>query len=545
MFCDALLREFTEMSRNVFGENLLGIYLHGSLAMNCFNPQKSDIDLILVVRDTVSFDDKLRFTNELLALEDAAPEKGFELSIVKKEFCQPFTYPTPFEYHFSHGHKAAFLADTPAYIEKMQGVDKDLGAHFTIINHFGIPLYGPPVREVFAPVPKKDYFDSIWYDVEHAKEDILDSPMYIVLNLCRVLGYARDGLVLSKKTGGEWGVKHLPATFRGLVEAALGSYTSDAEMVAVAEIVPVVAGIVPEAAAVFVVLIGAGVQGMQVPHGVAGGLEHHTYLNPGDSHVGESVVVSLHKNADGVDSTVADDVHIHDVAVGGAGVCTVLDVQADLHVLDGNVADFGFTAAVDGDALGDAAAVHDTAGEGVVGADGVNVVCGMDRAQTYHGFVAVPGFRRLENGIVGQSQIHALFRMGGGADGLGEQIHAVGEVDGAVGIVVDDLLDGIGQILRAVGGHIVGHNHVTQSGCFSHGSTSVENYLCVIAILTQDLCDVKGIFVHDIGKLTGVQLGVEERNSLLNGIATKRLLCLAAGYATIQSQDTAVPESNR
>lgn len=232
MFCDALLREFTEMSRNVFGENLLGIYLHGSLAMNCFNPQKSDIDLILVVRDTVSFDDKLRFTNELLALDDTAPEKGFELSIVKKEFCQPFTYPTPFEYHFSHGHKAAFLADTSAYIEKMQGVDKDLGAHFTIINHFGIPLYGPPVREVFAPVPKKDYFDSIWYDVEHAQEDILGSPMYIVLNLCRVLGYARDGLVLSKKTGGEWGAANVPQPFDVLVQHALQCYLTDEEMTA-------------------------------------------------------------------------------------------------------------------------------------------------------------------------------------------------------------------------------------------------------------------------------------------------------------------------
>ena len=232
MFCDALLREFTEMSRNVFGENLLGIYLHGSLAMNCFNPQKSDIDLILVVRDTVSFDDKLRFTNELLALDDAAPEKGFELSIVKKEFCQPFTYPTPFEYHFSHGHKDAFLNDITGYIEKMQGVDKDLGAHFTIINQFGIPLYGPPVREVFAPVPKKDYFDSIWYDVEHAKEDILDSPMYIVLNLCRVLGYARDGLVLSKKTGGEWGAEHVPQPFGALVQHALQCYLTDEEMTA-------------------------------------------------------------------------------------------------------------------------------------------------------------------------------------------------------------------------------------------------------------------------------------------------------------------------
>lgn len=29
-------------------ENLVGIYLHGSLAMGCFNPSRSDVDLVVV-----------------------------------------------------------------------------------------------------------------------------------------------------------------------------------------------------------------------------------------------------------------------------------------------------------------------------------------------------------------------------------------------------------------------------------------------------------------------------------------------------------------
>ncbi|MBP3705143.1 MAG: DUF4111 domain-containing protein [Clostridia bacterium] len=232
MYYEALLNRFTEMSRAVFGENLVGVYLHGSLAMGCFNPEKSDLDLILVVEEEIGYDEKVQFTKDLLALNEEAPQKGFELSIVKREVCKPFQYPTPFEFHFSNGHREAILRDLPGYIEKMQGVDKDLGAHFTIISHFGIPLYGPPVQEIFAPVPKKDYFDSIWFDVENAGEDILDNPVYIVLNLCRVLGYARDGLVLSKKTGGEWGMQNLPEEFRPLAENALAYYTSTAEMAA-------------------------------------------------------------------------------------------------------------------------------------------------------------------------------------------------------------------------------------------------------------------------------------------------------------------------
>jgi len=235
MMYEDLLRRFTEMSRAVFGENLVGVYLHGSLAMGCLNPEKSDLDLILVVETGPTVDEKRCFTEKLMMLRADAPQKGFELSIVKREVCKPFLYPTPFEFHYSDGHIEAVLSDLSAYIEKMQGTDKDLGAHFTVINHYGIPLYGPPVKEIFAPVPKKNYIDSIWFDVQNAVEDISEAPLYITLNLCRVLGFLKDGLVLSKKTGGAWGFENLPEKYRALVKAAGDAYASGDEMHADAE----------------------------------------------------------------------------------------------------------------------------------------------------------------------------------------------------------------------------------------------------------------------------------------------------------------------
>lgn len=36
-----LLKEFTEGTREILGQNLTGIYLHGSLSMGCFCPQFS------------------------------------------------------------------------------------------------------------------------------------------------------------------------------------------------------------------------------------------------------------------------------------------------------------------------------------------------------------------------------------------------------------------------------------------------------------------------------------------------------------------------
>ena len=49
-----LLDSFVIQSENILKDNLMGIYLHGSIAMGCFNGQKSDIDLIVVVQHELS-----------------------------------------------------------------------------------------------------------------------------------------------------------------------------------------------------------------------------------------------------------------------------------------------------------------------------------------------------------------------------------------------------------------------------------------------------------------------------------------------------------
>ena len=50
------------------------------------------------------------------------------------------------------------------------------------------------------------------------------------LNLCRVLAYLQEDIVLSKKAGGEWGLRMLPERFHTLIQEALQSYETDKEM---------------------------------------------------------------------------------------------------------------------------------------------------------------------------------------------------------------------------------------------------------------------------------------------------------------------------
>ena len=230
-----MAERFAERSAEILGENLVGVYLHGSAAMGCYNPAKSDLDLIVVTGESPDDDcnraymDMVMEIHALLSGKDAG-HSGIEMSIVRRNVCNPFVYPTPFELHFSAMHQEWYRRDPEDYIRKMKGTDKDLAAHFTVIRHRGRCLAGRQIGEVFGEVPAEDYLDSISDDIGNAREEIAGNTMYHTLNLARTLAYRTEGKILSKAEGGEWGLARLPEKYHPLLRAALDDYTSEGDV---------------------------------------------------------------------------------------------------------------------------------------------------------------------------------------------------------------------------------------------------------------------------------------------------------------------------
>ena len=220
----ALLDLVVQRYRAILGEKLTGIYLHGSIAMGCFTWDTGDVDFLAVVEAPLTQAEKEALVRALLELDAQAPPKGFEMSVVLRAVCKPFEYPTPFELHFSNAHKARAEADLAAYCRDMHGVDPDLAAHCTILTHRGELLCGAKIGEVFGEVPRAAYVDSILGDISGAAEEIAAAPVYVTLNLCRVLAYLQEGAVLSKAEGGAWGLPRLPERYHPLLRAALAAY---------------------------------------------------------------------------------------------------------------------------------------------------------------------------------------------------------------------------------------------------------------------------------------------------------------------------------
>ncbi len=76
--CRPLLDDLVQLFHDTLDDALLGVYLHGSLAMGCFNPQKSDIDLLAVGNEPLDNRQKMRLMQGVVALNALVPEKGID-----------------------------------------------------------------------------------------------------------------------------------------------------------------------------------------------------------------------------------------------------------------------------------------------------------------------------------------------------------------------------------------------------------------------------------------------------------------------------------
>lgn len=220
-----LLQRLVQTYTEILMDNLVGIYLHGSYVLGAYNERVSDLDYIVVVRRPLDLPTKQALmTVTLNDLWSLAPAKGLEWHVLLLADTQHFHHPCPFDFHFSKMHLDRYKADPAAYVQTMHGTDPDLATHLTIMHASGQVLCGPAINDVFAPVPAAIYWQGLLFDVVDAPTMMCTQPMYTTLNLCRVLAYQREHLILSKADGGIWGLAHVPQQYRPLVKQALDDY---------------------------------------------------------------------------------------------------------------------------------------------------------------------------------------------------------------------------------------------------------------------------------------------------------------------------------
>lgn len=207
------------------GPNLVGVYLHGSLALSCFNPARSDVDVLVVSTRELASEARRRLV-ELLLHRSGNPYP-IELSVLTEADLKPWRYPTPYDFHFGESLRPKLLQELArGSLTLPAGPDTDLAGHIGLLRERGEVLAGPPIDEVFPPVPEADFLHSILSDLQWIRkpETRMGGRIYGVLNACRVLAYLRGAGILSKREAADWGLDALPESVRPILESSLAAY---------------------------------------------------------------------------------------------------------------------------------------------------------------------------------------------------------------------------------------------------------------------------------------------------------------------------------
>jgi streptomycin 3"-adenylyltransferase len=200
--------------REVVGSDLIGAYLHGSLALGDFHHERSDIDLLAVTARAVVADLKPLLCKALSPSSLPCPAVGLEFSLVTRGSLRCGDTAPNFELHIATDTKTG----TERCIDGTgRAGDTDLVMHYAVLRSRGVTLVGPEPVEVFPEVRRDHLLDALRGELEWAMTN--GSPSYQVLNAARAWRFLEDDVICSKTEGGEWArVRH----DRSAIDAALG-----------------------------------------------------------------------------------------------------------------------------------------------------------------------------------------------------------------------------------------------------------------------------------------------------------------------------------
>ena len=136
-------------------EDLIGVYLHGSIVLNAFNPDSGDIDILVVVKDSIEISEKLAIAKDIISI-DRMP-RPLEMSAIKLSDALTWKTPGNCVFHYSDFWTERYLErfknpDVEVYVADREFPDADVTSYIKMINQCGVVLHGRKIHDVFADV---------------------------------------------------------------------------------------------------------------------------------------------------------------------------------------------------------------------------------------------------------------------------------------------------------------------------------------------------------------------------------------------------------
>jgi len=216
---NSLLIDWVEGVKNILGNNVVGLYLSGSLTYGDFVPDRSDIDLQAVVKIPLTRNElkSIELLHKMINKQYPVWVNRIECSYVPLKILReilPPQKPRPW-WGFNTLHEAA-----PAGNEWLIN-------HYFLLN-YGVTLHGQDFNSLIPPIDIKEVQKASARDLFKEWKPKINNPewlqnshyqSYLVLNLCRILHTVITSKPSSKKVAAEW-TKVIYPQWKELIEEA-------------------------------------------------------------------------------------------------------------------------------------------------------------------------------------------------------------------------------------------------------------------------------------------------------------------------------------
>lgn len=202
---EELINNFCLKVQEILNDKVVGIYLTGSLSYGDFVLERSDIDLLVVVKDKLNNSEIELVKKHHKDLEDKYPswkeriECSYTPIYMLGEILPP-KEPRP------------WIGSGVLYPEAPYGNEWIINSY--LLQEYGIPIFGKPYKELLTkPIDilevQKACVRDIFKEIEpkiRNKEELYDSHIqsYTVLNICRILYTVFNAKVGSKVVSAKW-----------------------------------------------------------------------------------------------------------------------------------------------------------------------------------------------------------------------------------------------------------------------------------------------------------------------------------------------------
>lgn len=209
----------------ILGDDLLGVYLHGSAVLGGLRPY-SDLDVLAVSARRTTPDERRRLVDRLRAVSGRRaplPARPVELTIVVASEVRPWRTPTRLDFQYGEWLRDDFeRGNLEPWSENAHA---DVAVLLAMVLFGDSPLVGPAPAELLDPVPHDDLAAAMVGGIDELVRDIEGDTRNVLLTLARIWCTVTTGEIRSKDEAATWALARVPVEHR-LCSSARGRSTS-------------------------------------------------------------------------------------------------------------------------------------------------------------------------------------------------------------------------------------------------------------------------------------------------------------------------------